>query len=42
MTDWEQEHVERKVQPAPDRYRNALGKYKIDRLASCKGCGRCV
>ncbi len=42
MTDWEQEQVEREVQPAPDRYRNALGKYKIDRLASCTGCGRCV
>ena len=42
MTDWEQEHVERKVQPAPDRYRNALGKYKIDRLAACAGCGRCA
>ena len=42
MTDWEQEHVERKVQPAPDRYRNALGKYKIARLAACAGCGRCA
>jgi glutamate synthase domain-containing protein 2/ferredoxin len=42
MTDWEQGKVEREVQPAPDRYRNALGKYKIDRLASCAGCGRCV
>jgi glutamate synthase domain-containing protein 2/ferredoxin len=42
MTDWEQEGVERRVQPAPDRYRNALGKYKIDRLASCTGCGRCA
>ena len=28
--------------PAPDRYRNALGKYKIDRLAGCASCGRCV
>jgi glutamate synthase domain-containing protein 2/ferredoxin len=42
MTDWEQEEVGREVRPAPERYRNALGKYKIDRLASCKGCGRCV
>ncbi len=42
MTDWTQEQVKREVRPAPDRYRNALGKYKIDRLASCKSCGRCV
>ncbi len=32
----------RAVRPAPDRYRNAIGKYKINRLASCVGCGRCV
>jgi glutamate synthase domain-containing protein 2/ferredoxin len=42
MTDWTQEPVEREVRPAPDRYRNVLGKYKIDRLAACKSCGRCV
>ena len=36
------EEVDREVRPAPDRYRNVLGKYKIDRLASCKSCGRCV
>jgi ferredoxin len=41
-SDWPQESVSREVRPAPDRYRNALGKYKIDRLASCKSCGRCV
>ena len=34
--------VEREVRPAPDRYRNVLGKYKIDRLAGCTSCGRCV
>jgi glutamate synthase domain-containing protein 2/ferredoxin len=34
--------VKRVVVPAPERYRNVLGKYKIDRLASCIGCGRCV
>ena len=34
--------VDREVRPAPDRYRNALGKYKIDRLAQCASCGRCV
>ncbi len=36
------ERVEREVRPAPDRYRNVLGKYKIDRLACCTSCGRCV
>ena len=32
----------REVHPAPDRYRNALGKYKVERLASCVSCGRCA
>ncbi len=41
-SDWPQEQVDREVRPAPDRYRNVLGKYKIDRLAACKSCGRCV
>jgi glutamate synthase domain-containing protein 2/ferredoxin len=41
-SDWPQGQVERIVCPAPDRYRNALGKYKIDRLAGCASCGRCV
>jgi ferredoxin len=34
--------VAREVRPAPERYRNALGRYKIERLASCAGCGQCV
>jgi ferredoxin len=41
-SDWPQETVVREVRPAPDRYRNALGKYKIDRSAACASCGRCV
>ena len=41
-SDWPQEQVDREVRPAPDRYRNVLGKYKIDRLAACRSCGRCV
>jgi ferredoxin len=42
FSDWPQEDVKREVRPAPDRYRNAIGKYKINRLARCIGCGRCV
>src|SRR5512141_2953354 len=41
-SDWPQEIVEREIRPAPDRYRNALGKFRIDRLASCISCGRCA
>ncbi len=41
-SDWPQESVTREVRPAPDRYRNALGKYKIDRSAACISCGRCA
>jgi glutamate synthase domain-containing protein 2/ferredoxin len=41
-SDWPQEAVSREVRPAPDRYRNAIGKYRIDRLASCASCGRCI
>jgi len=37
-----QEVVERIVRPAPERYRNAVGKYKITRSAACIGCGLCV
>jgi glutamate synthase domain-containing protein 2/ferredoxin len=41
-SDWPQESVERAVRPAPDRYRNPMGKYRIDRLVRCVGCGRCA
>ena len=41
-SEWPREQVDREIRPAPDRYRNALGKYKIDRLARCVSCGRCV
>ncbi len=41
-SDWPQEDIERKIRPVPERYRNAIGKYKIDRLAKCISCGRCV
>jgi glutamate synthase domain-containing protein 2/ferredoxin len=37
-----QETVQRTVRPAPERYRNALGKYKIHRSSSCKHCGNCT
>ena len=41
-SDWPQEIVKREVQPVLDRYRNAIGKYKVDRSASCVACGRCA
>jgi glutamate synthase domain-containing protein 2/ferredoxin len=41
-SDWPQESVKREIRPVPDRYRNAMGKYRIDRLASCISCGRCA
>jgi len=34
--------VARQVRPAPDRYRNAIGKYRIERRAACASCGLCV
>jgi ferredoxin len=37
-----QETIERIVRPMPDRYRNALGKYKINRSADCVACGECA
>jgi glutamate synthase domain-containing protein 2/ferredoxin len=40
--DQPQEEIRREIRPAPDRYRNAIGKFKVDRLASCIACGRCV
>ena len=36
------ESVSRAIRPTPDRYRNALGKYKINRSADCVGCGQCA
>ncbi len=41
-SDWPQEKVDRTVRPTPERYRNAIGKFKVDRLAGCISCGRCV
>ena len=41
-TDWPQEPVERQVRPAPERYRNVLGKYKVVRSMACISCGKCV
>jgi ferredoxin len=34
--------VAREVRPAPDRYRNALGKYRVRRSAECIACGLCA
>ena len=34
--------VLREVRPAPDRYRNPLGRYKVRRGAECKACDQCV
>jgi glutamate synthase domain-containing protein 2/ferredoxin len=41
-SDHPQEQVQRVVRPAPDRYRNAIGKYRIVRSSNCNSCGRCV
>lgn len=32
----------REVRPAPDRFRNSLGKYKIFRSEDCTKCGKCI
>ncbi len=37
-----QRAVEREVRPAPDRYRNPIGRYKIRRSAACRACGLCA
>ena len=34
--------VDRKVRPAPPRYRNELGKFSIHRASNCNACGKCV
>ncbi|HTY61476.1 MAG TPA: glutamate synthase-related protein [Acidobacteriota bacterium] len=41
-SDEPQENVQREVRPVPERYRNAIGKYRVTRLASCIACGRCA
>ena len=41
-SDEPQESISREVRPVPERYRNAIGKYKVTRLASCIACGRCA
>jgi glutamate synthase domain-containing protein 2/ferredoxin len=41
-SDWPQEVVLREVKPVPERYRNAIGKYLINRLAACISCGKCA
>ncbi len=40
--DWPQENISREIRLTPDRYRNAIGKYKINRSARCISCGRCA
>jgi glutamate synthase domain-containing protein 2/ferredoxin len=37
-----QEIVSREVHVTPDRYRNALGKYRVFRSADCIACGQCA
>jgi len=32
----------REVKPAPDRFRNSLGKYRVWRSKACTKCGACV
>jgi len=34
--------VGRDVRPAPPRYRNEIGKYRVHRASNCMACGRCV
>ena len=37
-----QTEVARTVRPAPDRYRNPIGRYKVGRSAACASCGKCT
>ncbi len=37
-----QNQVAREVRPAPDRYRNPIGRYKIRRGPDCVACGLCA
>jgi glutamate synthase domain-containing protein 2/ferredoxin len=41
-SDYPQEKIDREVRIAPDRYRNAIGKYQVNRMARCISCGRCT
>ncbi len=41
-SDWPQESVQREIRTTPDRYRNAIGKFRINRSARCSSCGRCA
>ncbi len=41
-SDEPQENVSREIRPVPERYRNAIGKYRVTRLANCIACGRCA
>ncbi len=34
--------VRREVHPAPPRYRNELGKFRVHRDSQCTACGKCV
>jgi glutamate synthase domain-containing protein 2/ferredoxin len=34
--------VPRQIRPAPDRYRNALGRFAIRRAPNCAACGTCA
>jgi len=34
--------VTREVRPAPPRYRNEIGKFRVHRAQTCQKCGKCV
>jgi glutamate synthase domain-containing protein 2 len=42
MNGTPQTAIAREIRPAPDRYRNALGRYSIRRSADCAACGTCA
>jgi glutamate synthase domain-containing protein 2/ferredoxin len=42
QSGWPQQNVDRQIRPAPDHYRNPIGRYKINRLANCLSCGHCA
>jgi len=37
-----QTEVRREIRPAPERYRNPIGRYKVNRSADCQSCGLCA